>query len=113
MKYLQISTASRSTSVMDKGKGVSDAQAGFFSIPANRIISCVLDERNRFLTIRTLYETINLHSTGWSWESLLDCFCDATETLMSHYADRPDVDDRITISEAGGITTLLNLYFDE
>lgn len=113
MKYLQISTASRSTSVMDKRRGVSDAQAGFFSIPATQIASCVLDERNRFLTIRTLYETINLHSTGWSWASLLDCFCDTTETLMSHYADRPDVDDRITISEAGGITTLLNLYFDE
>lgn len=113
MKYLQISTASRSTSMADRGKSVFDAQAGFFCIPADRIVSCVLDERNRFLTIRTLYETVNLHSTGWSWESLLDCFCDATETLMSHYADRPDVDDRITISEAGGITTLLNLYFDE
>lgn len=113
MKYLQISTALRSTSVTNRGKVASDTQAGFFSIPATELRSCVLDERNGFLTIRTPHETVNLHSTGWSWESLLDCFCDATETLMGHYADRPDVNDRITISEAGGITTLLNLYFDE
>lgn len=113
MKFLQISTKSRSTSVMDKGRVASDSQAGFFCIPATQIASCILDERNRFLTIRTLYETINLHSTGWEWSSLLDCFCDATETLMSHYADRPNVDDMITITEAGGITTLINLYCNE
>ena len=113
MKYLQISTASRSTSVTNRGKVASDTQAGFFNIPAIQIASCVLDERNRFLTIRTLHETVNLHSTGWKWETLLDCFCDATEALMSHYADRSDVNDRITITEAGGITTLTNLYCNE
>lgn len=113
MKFLQISTASRSTSVTNRGKVASDTQTGFFSIPATELRSCVLDERNRFLTIRTPHETVNLHSTGWKWETLLDCFCDATEALMSHYADRPDVNDRITITEAGGITTLVNLYCNE
>lgn len=113
MKFLQINTKSRSTSVMCGGGSAFDPQAGFFNIPATELRSCVLDERNGFLTVRTRHETLNLHATGWRWETLLDCFCDATEALMSHYASRPDVNDRITITEAGGITTLVNLYCNE
>lgn len=113
MKFLQINTKSRSTSVVCGGGSAFDPQAGFFNISATELRSCVLDERNGFLTIRTRHETLNLHATGWRWETLLDCFCDATEALMSHYASRPDVNDRITITEAGGITTLVNLYCNE
>lgn len=113
MTFLQINTRTRRTEVTEDGKAVFSSQDGFFHIPVTGLRTCTLDERNGFLSIRTRHETLNLHSTGWKWEDLLDAFVAATEALMSHYTDRPDVDEKVTVTEAGGITTLVNLYYDE
>lgn len=113
MTFLQINTRTRRTDVTEDGKAVFSSQDGFFRIPVTGLRACTLDERNGFLSIRTQHETLNLHSTGWKWEDLLDTFVAATEALMSHYADRPDLDEKVTVTEAGGITTLVNLYYNE
>lgn len=113
MTFLQINMNTRRTEVTEDGKAVSDSLGGFFRIPITELRACVLDERSGFLSLRIRHETLNLHSTGWRWEDLLDAFVATTEALMSHYADRPDLDERVTVTETGGITTLVNLYYNE
>lgn len=113
MTFLQIDTHTRRTDVTTDGKAVFSSQEGFFRIPVTELRACVLDERNGFLSLKTQHETLNLHSTGWRWEDLLDAFVAATEALMSHYTDRPDLDEKVTVTETGGITTLVNLYCNE
>lgn len=113
MTFLQIDTRMRRVDVTEDGKTVFNSQDSFFRIPVTGLRACVLDERNGFLSIKTQHETLNLHSTGWKREDLLDAFVAATEALMSHYADRPDLDEKVIVTEAGGITTLVNLYCNE
>lgn len=112
MTFLQIDTENRTTDVCTAGKAVSNSQAGFFRIPVNSIRSCTLDERHEFLSIRTQNETLNLHSTGWKWETLMDCFCDTVQALTDYYGSSSDFEEKITVTEAGGITTLTNLYVE-
>lgn len=113
MTFLQINIGTRKVDVTEDGKAVSDSIKGFFRIPVTELRACVLDERSGFLSLRMRHETLNLHSTGWKWVDLLDAFVATTEALMNHYADRPDMESMITITETGNITTLVNLYYDE
>jgi hypothetical protein len=113
MTFLQINIGTRKVDVTEGGKAVSNSIKGFFRIPVTELRACVLDERSDFLSLRMRHETLNLHSTGWKWVDLLDAFVATTEALMSHYADRPDMESMITITETGNITTLVNLYYDE
>lgn len=114
MTFLQINThTKRITTALDSGKGEFNSLEGRFLIPVTSIRACTLDEGHRFMSVKTLHETLNLHSTGWPMETLMEGFCELTEALLDHYADRSDVRRNVTVTEAAGCTTLVNLYYNE